>query len=722
MLQELSNPTSQTTTTSNNKNKLYMRLGLIVISLIAITYCVVKLESSPLELVIALAGMAALWLPIGTFIYLLLPHQFPDNITRCTFSAIASYTLTTLAYFGFSVIGVDWLFYVALTVLSIGTVIYGVRNQAWKRLAKTKLNWGQVDWLLIALISVSIVTNMRYQIPFDVSPQTGERSLLINGDQTYFTALSSELARHTPPLQQAIQAGVAERAYHLFPHLTLMLLNRFTLQSDMLHTQFSYHYTFIEILYCLVVYCLVNGLTGSKWGGYMGMSLVYLLAVPFRAIKVNSLDYYYFTLYPHVSSGMQGMTLTSPQMYSGILVLLGLLLGVLYIRPILGHKQNIGILVCVLALMVGAMLRFRIQIFIPLLSGFLLLLSYLWLKRRQKTFLLAIGIVFATSLLLYLEMQSSIYLPNTAKIGFGYNDLTDPASGSNWLNSWPLSDHVYNWLHSVLPGDFTFLRVWQFVSLPGFVLFNMLSFPLLIAIFFYLRSKAATKEHIFFTVMIFWLLVTATLGAMVITTSYDNYSVGGQMLLHTYWYVFPLLGVLAWRLYQFLQMRLKWHKWVWGTVGLTVILVSLAIQFYSGPTAFEKQIRSNGIVINNNEWATLLYLRDQTPKNSIIISNHYLEPYFAVFAGIAGRAAYFSYLDNGGVADAFEVDDRKQIIHGLWSIPVSAQFCKTLTSTVATHLVEYSGQPLSVQNSPCLQQIWASPDLPEKITIWQIKR
>src|SRR5204862_8186749 len=128
---------------------------------------------------------------------------------------------------------------------------------------------------------------IRYQTAYSVSPATGERTFLLDGDQTDYASLVYELARHTPPLQQSIKAGVPERAYHMFPHLTTMLVSRFTGQRDVSRAHPVYEYTIIAILMCLVFYCMLRILTRSRWGGYIGVALLYLFAVPLQPLISN---------------------------------------------------------------------------------------------------------------------------------------------------------------------------------------------------------------------------------------------------------------------------------------------------------------------------------------------------------------------------------------------------------------------------------------------------
>lgn len=697
---------------------------LIVGSVIAVLYYIFATGWTVLELPRVLIGVVALWGPAAALTYLVLREQVPDKLARFTLSAIVSYALTTLAYFGASALGITPLFYVASTGLTIGIAAYLVRTRAWTQFAPLQ-KLKSIDWILIALIAASLVVNIRYQTVYSVSPETGTRSLLLNGDQTYYTSQVYELARHDPPLQQSIEAGMPERAYHMFPHLTTMLVAQFTGQGDALRAHLVYEYAIIEILFCLVFYCLGKMLTRSRWGGYISVALLYIFAVPFLPLIGNSAPYFFFTFYPYPTSGLEPLAITSPQTYSGLLVLYGIMLSVVLISTRSYTRQRVTALLIFAALMVGAMLRFRIQIFMPLILGFLLLACYgLW-RTRQRAYLAAMAVAILVSALLYIEMQSPVYLENTTRLVIGNNGLTLSAN-QWWFNSWPFSDVVRGWLSSVFQDKVAFAWAWQIVSMLCFLLFNVLGIPLFLASVVYLRSKPASREWKLYTGLTVWLLVVSTIGAMVIATNYDNYSVGGQMLLHTSWYLLPLMAVGVWHLFLFLKAHISWSRQVWAAGIALVVLITVVYQQVRPPTLLQAyNLGEYALTFSANEWSALSYIHDSTPQESVIISNKHLEPDMAVFSGIGGRAGYYEYtlsILNNVPSRLVPQEDRRERIRSLWSATSPDQFCRLLTSTVATDLVEYSSAPLLVQNATCIQQLWSSSGPGEKVVIWSIKR
>src|SRR5207244_12072363 len=129
-------------------------------------------------------------------------------------------------------------------------------------------------------------------------------------------------------------------------------------------------------------YCIVKILTRSRWGGYIGVAVLYIFAVPLSPVLSQGESFFYFTYYTYPSSGLEPVVITSPQMYSGLLVLYGIMLGVLLVsissfqpgqggkggsRKLIADSSKVFTLLVLIGLMVGAMLRFRIQIFVSLI-------------------------------------------------------------------------------------------------------------------------------------------------------------------------------------------------------------------------------------------------------------------------------------------------------------------------------------------------------------------
>ena len=65
--------------------------------------------------------------------------------------------------------------------------------------------------------------------------------------------------------------------------------------------------------------------------------------------------------------------------------------------------------------------------------------------------------------------------------------------------------------------------------------------------------------------------VLSIAGGVLLTTDYDNYSVGGQLLFHTHWYLFALLPIPLWLIYRHVRDRWHWPAWGLGAAALLAV-------------------------------------------------------------------------------------------------------------------------------------------------------
>ncbi|MEH2066869.1 MAG: hypothetical protein V7K47_01630 [Nostoc sp.] len=713
----------------------FITLFLATITLFALVYYLVASQWNVVEFIRFCLGTALLWMPLGALFYLLLKRQVQEPIVRFTLSAIASYSLTTFIYFALAVSHLELLFYIGLTTIFIGLIIYLIRKNFWLNIQINYLSWRQFDWVLALLIAVSLVVNLPYQRTWEYNPTTNTYKSLLDVDYHYFISLTYELARHVPPVQQFNIAGIPEFAYHMFPHLTTVLLSRFTGQTDMLRVQIIYHNTIIAIGMCLVIYSIVKILSSSKVAGYLATATMYVTAISYPPLMATEFQFGYFTLFPHVSSGIEPTILISPQMYSGMLVAYGTLLGVLLISVRCYRKQPVDVILIITAIMVVATSRFRVHVFLPMLPGFLLLTAYGWKRTSQRVYLVAAGLAVALSLLIYLEMQSPIYLSGTASLNFGLNSLSNPEEWPySFINEWPFSTKIHDFISGLIPNSTVFKWVWQILSIYIFVALNMIGIPLLIITSIYLFCQPARQEFLLFTSLITWMTVVSTLGATCLKFSYDDFSLAAELLLPTRWYPFLLMIPGLYQVYQFFQPHISLTRPTQISLVVAFVVISLAAKQLAKPSLLMTEVYSLAATLSANEQMALTYIHDNTPQNSITLTHKYTGEYVEhqsfVLTSISGRATYLekNYEPlNKLILKIFPSENREQVIKDLWATSQSEQFCRLLIATPATHLIEYSTHPLLVNDPACIQAIWKSsnqsiPVSSEKVTIWKINR
>lgn len=688
-----------------------------------------------LELSRCLLGLAALWLPCAALVYMIVRRQIDDFASRITFSLIASYALTTVHYVLWATLGwwlrlpsVDALFCVA-NVGVLGAACWVGRSSGirWKALRPAAL-FKATDWSLLLLLVLSVGVTTRYKLAFEPPTAAGEHHYVADGDQTYYSALACELGRQTPPSQMAIRAGLRERAYHNFPHITTMLVSRFTGQADMLRAHMVYEYTAIEVLLSLAAFCIARGVTGSRWAGYASVALLYALAVPTQPLMDNSIGFFYCTLFPHATSVLEPTVITSPQMYSGVLVGYGVFVAVTAISLRLYRGQPAGKVAIIAALLVGAMARFRLQMFLVLLPAYFLILLAAWWRSGRRSYLLAGAASLALFAALYLEMRLPAYLPQTSHLQFRNNLLTFSPM-SSWMQTWPGADWMLAALIGLFGDSVPQSWTWQIFCVLAFSVLNIIGLPSMLLALRYFFGRSARREWLLLTLLLASMFVFSIVGATCLSANYDSYSVGGQMPLHLGWYLFPVLAIGLWQLWDSCEARVFVSKTVWVALFVLIVCAGAATQLVRPPSSLEARGRAQGLTFSSDQWAAFRYVREHLPEDSVIMTTRYAKDSddrrlaVAPFSGLGQRRAYWEYsATHVWAMPEIKADSEERLrrITLLWATPSRHIAEAELAQTPVTHLIEYSDQPLHVQDRSFLQREWVSEH--GEVTIWRVLR
>jgi hypothetical protein len=672
----------------------------LLVACLLLGYYGIALNWSIQEFATCLVGMALLWGPVGALVYVALGGTIVDPMVRLSFSCAASYALTTLLYFAVAVPHLGWLFYAGLIAAGATAVWLGCRP------GRSPISLPRLDAGLLVIVAASLVTTIPYSSVLTLQP-SGDRILRGIGDQLYHTGLEYELSRGVPPSQSAIRGGSPERAYHMFPHLTVVLLAKFTRQREMLRAHCVYHYAAITVLICLAMYGIGCLLTVSRTGGYVCALLPFLFAIATPPLMPVHADYFFFTILPQASSSVFPVLFTSPQMYSGLAVIYGVMLG---IAALVRTPGGVALpLVC--GLMVAALLRFRIHCWLAAMPLFLLVMLVMWYRTKRLIWLLPAAVAIIVSGLLYAEMLRPEYMRGTAEIHLKINDLWQ----FSFYRLWPFSKAIFHMLQVLLPTQ-VFYGARSIACDLGFTIFDMLGIPLSAALLFgwTIMKRGQTTGYYLFTVGI---VAVSMFLALVLNSGYDEYSVHGQLLYHVGWYALPVGGVcLAW-----LISRLHQHAKYTSTF-LPIIAVTLAITATISQRLVFPELDATLAVITASSWDAFQYLKERTPKNAIVVSTSPLDRKIALVPGLGGRSAYWDYAPNPVDDQAFRLnprDDRSRMLKEMVAAKDPATFCSVITGTPITHVLEEPSNRL-LPNLPCLQQLWTGRD--GVTSVWQVVR
>jgi hypothetical protein len=682
-----------------------LRKILLLAALLLLGYYCFAGNWSVYEIGRCLLGMALLWGPLTALLYVALGRSTEDPAVRLALSCAGSYALTTLLYFAVAAMGTPWVFVAALLLAAALAVWRG------HRLLSTKsFDLPRLDAVLLTIVAASLVTTIPYNTAVTLT-RSGDRVLTGFSDHYYHVGLEYELSRHVPPSQASIRGGTPERAYHMFSHLTVMLIARFTGQSEMLRAHGVYHYAAITVLICLALYGIGFLLTATTTGGYVCAFLPFLFAIPMRPIMPNTLGYFFFTVLPHATSTVFPTMGTSPQMYSGIAVMYGVLLGVAAMVRMPRAERGDYVLPAVCGLMVATLLRFRLHCWIGTLPVFLVFVLVMWYRTRRATWLVAGAVAMAASALLYREMSLPIYMRGTAELHFALNRLSDIA----FYRVWPFSSSIESLLQKFLSGRLLQWS-WEIVCIAGFTFWDILGVPLCIALALVpaiMKGSQVIGYYLFTMGIILLSMVVATC----VTMGYDPYSVPGQFLYHFGWYALPLGGVGVTWLVVHVQRRTR-HAWLlW-----TAIAVISGIASAWGQRQFVPSHTTAAAVITPAAWDAFHYLKESTPDNAIVLSSSEWDRKMAFVSGLGGRSGYLDMAPNPVDDQAFRLnptDNRPLALNAMAAARDPVTLCSVITSTPITHILEQASNPL-MPNLPCLQRLWTGRD--GVTAVWQVVR
>jgi hypothetical protein len=293
-------------------------------------------------------------------------------------------------------------------------------------------------------------------------------------------------------------------------------------------------------------------------------------------------------------------------------------------------------------------------------------------------------------------------------------------NGVAFFNSWPFAERAWDVLQQLSFSATCRKWIWQCLSMTMFSLANIIGIPLLAGTAYCLLSPPTRRLYAPVMYGGIAMALLSIILAILIATPYDNYSVGGQLVLHTRWYLYFLGPVAVWLVYRFLRDRAHWPAG-WAAASLTT--AALVAVMTVTPLSLRWYVRSpppGVFTLSEDEWLAVRYIRDHTPAESVVLTNRFLGDHVAL-SGLTGRASYLDYTPNP--IDAWlcrldPADNRQQRIKDLWTTAEPSLFRERLCRTRATVLVEYAESPLLVRRPSGLVRLWSSPR--GQVTVWGI--
>jgi len=307
-------------------------------------------------------------------------------------------------------------------------------------------------------------------------------------------------------------------------------------------------------------------------------------------------------------------------------------------------------------------------------------------------------------------MKSSIYsssaLNNGVKIGF--NALTTEWNGKIYpFNSWPTSHTIYKIINKLIFDDKLKKWVWQIISMTCFVLFNIIGIPLSIISSIYLFNKFKRRQYIFFSGLIVLLIFFSIIEGVLLTVPGDPYSLSSEILYNVGWYPFTILIPGLYEFYKYLTSKSLISKKIFMNIGIIIFLFSIMVNYHQQLTIIPFYANwDKGHHLN--EIQMLKYIHDNTPLNSVILTEKYAYNKNFLLSGLTGRVSYYQPDFHGSEVIALKtrpLENRRKIIKDLWEATNSVDFCKIIHSTSAAYILQFSEKPFAVSSPSCLSLV-----------------
>ena len=357
--------------------------------------------------------------PIGWLLARLLIPDVRSTGARWAVIGTAGYCVSVLLGFFCGVVGIGRAYF-PLCLISLAIMVvwstYQTRRDAHMSGRVTPLLdlvqwWPSRPALVVgALGALGVLATAPMMAPIQqVSPSLYYDYAFI--DVYFMTARAQVLMRGAPAYTLVDLAGAMP---YVYPDLHLFWMGQAALWSriDVNDVYLVYAPIVLIGLYTLTMYALGKELTGSRWGGYIGASLPYVLLLSnFRDISpylATPSLMHFLDLRTALSHGVAGMIIAAVALIAS--------LSLRYSYP---RRTLIG-LITIAGVLTMFMVRLRPHFFLVLAPCYgLFVLLHVWRRRDILCAapLLVVGLLFAA---VYLESTSSHYNPGSTRLAFEY--------------------------------------------------------------------------------------------------------------------------------------------------------------------------------------------------------------------------------------------------------------------------------------------------------------
>lgn len=652
------------------------------------------------EIASALAANGLLIVPLG---WLIVRAVLPTRERQAGQAARAALVLTT----GYAATTLVALLLGELGLLAIMPLLYAALVAAWiwSTRATVLQVWRRPKAPPTSLCVVVIITCLGLVAitPLMTPIRTAASGNLVS--YAYIDAYQSlgflqSLTRHIPALENAGLAGVPSRLYPDFHYTYLAILQR-TIGATASDVYFVHGSMLLVLLGTPLAYATGREMTGTRLGGYVTATMLYVGVVPNLYDLNPTLAAVPLPFMPTFNQSHFYSPRFNQHEGAGALIVLSAGLCLAIAGATRDERTRFrGLLLG--GVFVGLLARFRSQHLLSMGPAFVAVSVALAWKRRNRSDLVGIVSLGVTVAALWLQSFDGGYDEGSANLVVRYGTV-----GVAILNGWFLPARLHA-AFTALPA-----AIAPAVAVVAMVAFRYVGMNL--GLFMAARwTRLAVLRRPGTWPEAFWLLGIASAIVTALLIERDTLTIGLQILQITHVLSVLLAAPAVYGLVRVASDRLAGRTYRQWAAGAAVLLTLTGVAWRGAEAALHDQPR-RAYPISQDEREAYHWLRTSTPYGAVVAVhpdhtvNEDREPVTRVnmLSALTDRRVYLQRTGRDQRAIALE---RATRLRALFAAESDTAVCAAATQLPVDFVIAYADTPLTAAGSRCVPEVFRRGD------------
>lgn len=507
-----------------------------------------------------------------------------------------------------------------------------IKKAFYKELLPKKLSLAKIDPLFALILCIGTIGQNIFYIKTGFFSSEGMMHMSFNPPDHYWhTSLISEMARRFPPFEPGMY-GIQVTNYHYWFNLITAELVR-VFQLPLFHTQYQGMYVAGSLLLGLMAYVLAMRIYSSKLFAYLLLFFLYFGSDATYHLTFITRHVFDFTIPEIIDVGYLFMD-NPPRAYSVIVALCAIYLLFFYLET---KRKEVLVITTILF---GSLVGFKVYTGITFAAGFSLLACYLLWKKDVWPFIATFAIAFLSAI---------VFLPvNANSGGMMFLPFERPR---DFITYKPLGVHDLEMRWRVFLAHNNYLRLTQY----GFIMAAVYIFAQFgLRIIGFIPYKKAYKILGVEKLLFFFGVIASALFIGIFFSQKAHVADSFNFFL-------PAILILSILTSLTIAVFCKGKsKIVMLVVIILVIGLTLPRFIYRMQLEYARQANFGFVGIPNAEIASYAYLKNNTPRNSIVLVANK-----STFDSVSAIVSIFSernmYLSGQGVLIAHEALNKSRV-------------------------------------------------------------